>query len=236
MRLLLTRPEPENERAAALLRQRGHEVLLSPLLHMEAIQTNLGDGPWVALVITSINAARVIAAHPQFERLKKLPLFAVGGRSAEAARVVGFEKVTSAEGDARELVRLISERLPHTDLPLLYLTGEDRAADLAADLAPEGLVVHTVAIYRAAKATNFSPDAHAALAAGTIGGVLHFSRRSAEAYLECAAAGDLLAQALAPSHYCLSQQVAEPLAAARAKKVRIAARPNEAALLDLIRR
>lgn len=236
MRLLVTRPEPDNERTAVRLRQRGHEVLLAPLLHMEAIQTNLGDGPWVAAVITSINAVRAIAAHPQFERLKKLPLFAVGGRSADAARAAGFAQVTSAAGDARDLVRLISERLPHTELPLLYLAGEDRAADLAAELAPEGLVMHTVAIYRAAKVSSFSPQVHAALAEGTIGGVLHFSRRSVETYLVCAAAADLSGQALAPAHYCLSQQVAAPLAAAGAGKIRIAARANEAALLDLIRR
>lgn len=235
MRLLITRPEPDNERTAALLRQRGHEVVLAPLLHMEAVQINLGDGPWVALVITSINAARTIARHPQFGRLKKLPVFAIGGRSAEAARGAGFANVVSAGGDARDLVRVISERLPHTDLPLLYLAGEDRATDIAADLAPQGLVVHTVDIYRAAKATSFSPDSHAALAAGTIGGVLHFSRRSVETYLDCAGAGDLLAAALVPAHYCLSQQVAEPLAAAGAKNIRIAARPNEAALLDLVR-
>lgn len=236
MRLLVTRPEPDNERTAALLRQCGHEVVLAPVLHMEAVQTNLGDGPWVALVITSINAARAIAGHPQFARLKKLPVFAVGGRSADAARVAGFSNVVAADGDAHDLVRLISERLPHTDLPLLYLAGEDRAADIATELATEGLVVHTVAVYRAAKATSFSPDAHAGLAAGTIAGVLHFSQRSVDTYLHCARAGDLLAAALAPSHFCLSQQVAAPLAAAGAKKIRIAARPNEAALLDLVRR
>jgi uroporphyrinogen-III synthase len=235
VRLLVTRPEPDNERTSALLRQRGHEAVLAPLLHMEAVQTNLGEGPWVALVITSINAARAIAAHPQFARLKKLPLFAVGGRSADAARMAGFVNVVIAGGDARDLVRLISERLPHTDLPLLYLAGEDRAADIAADLAPQGLVVHTVAIYRAAKATSFPPETHAALAAETIDGVLHFSRRSVETYLDCARASDLLAESLAPSHYCLSQQVAEPLVAAGAKKIRIAARPHETALLDLIR-
>jgi uroporphyrinogen-III synthase len=236
VRLLVTRPEPDNLRTAALLRQRGHEVVLAPLLHMEPTQTNLGDGPWVAIVITSINAVRAIAAHPQFERLKKLPLFAVGGRSADAARVSGFAQVVSAGGDARDLVRVISERLPHTDLPLLYLAGEDRAANIAADLAPEGLVMHTVAVYRAAKTTCLPPDAHAAIADGTIDGVLHFSRRSVETYLDCAGVAGLLAQALAGSHYCLSQQVSEPLAAAGAGNIRIAARPNETALLDLIGR
>lgn len=236
MRVLVTRPEPENERSAAQLRQRGHEAVLAPLLRMEPLDTPLGNGPWVAVVITSINAARAIATHPQLGRIKALPLFAVGRRSAEAARVAGFADVVSAEGDATDLVRLISGRLPHTELPLLYLAGEERAADIAAELAPEGLVVHTAVVYRAAKVASFPRDAHSELMAGTIDGVLHFSRRSAETYLQCAQAAGLLAAALAPSHFCLSRQVAEPLAAGGALSIRVAPRPNERALLDLVGR
>ena len=36
MRLLVTRPEPDNERTAAALRALGHEVMLAPLLAIEA--------------------------------------------------------------------------------------------------------------------------------------------------------------------------------------------------------
>jgi uroporphyrinogen-III synthase len=65
--------------------------------------------------------------------------------------------------------------------------------------------------------------------------VLHFSRRTAETYFGCASAAGMSDKALAPVHYCLSQQVAEPLAAAGARAIRIADRPNEAALIDLIK-
>lgn len=236
MRVLVTRPEPENERTAALLRQRGHGLVLAPLLRMEALDASLGNGPWVAVVITSINAARAIATHPHLGRIKSLPLFAVGRRSADAARAAGFADVVSADGDAADLVRLISGRLPHTELPLLYLAGEERAADIAAELAPEGLVVHTAVVYRAAKVASFPRDALSELMAGTIEGVLHFSRRSADTYLQCADAAGLLGPALAPSHYCLSRHVAEPLAAAGASSIRVAPRPNERALLDLVGR
>jgi len=37
MRLLVTRPEPDNERTAAALRSMGHAVVLSPLLHIETV-------------------------------------------------------------------------------------------------------------------------------------------------------------------------------------------------------
>jgi uroporphyrinogen-III synthase len=44
----------------------------------------------------------------------------------------------------------------------------------------------------------------------------------------------MLDSALAPLHYCLSAQVAEPLAAAGARQIRVASRPEEAALIALI--
>ncbi len=88
-------------------------------------------------------------------------------------------------------------------------------------------------VYRAAMALGFPPAVRAALVAGRLDGVLHFSRRSAEAYLDCARTAGALDRALAAVHSCLSRQVAEPLMAAGAAKVRIAARPEEAALIDV---
>jgi uroporphyrinogen-III synthase len=165
-----------------------------------------------------------------------LPVFAVGRRTAAAARAAGFLDVTAAGGDVRELVTCLREwaRNDASRDPLLYLAGEDRSGDLAGALAADGRIVHTVVVYRAVKTDKFPPPVAAALAAGQIDGVLHFSRRSAEAYLDCARAAALLDQALAVTHYCLSAQIAEPLAAAGAKSIHIAARPDEAALLELI--
>ncbi len=97
-----------------------------------------------------------------------------------------------------------------------------------------GQSVTTVVVYRAIKADKFPPAAAAALAAGQIEGVLHFSRRSAEAYIDCARAGGILAQALAVTHFCLSAPIAEPLTAEGAKRIRIAARPEEGALIELV--
>jgi uroporphyrinogen-III synthase len=89
-------------------------------------------------------------------------------------------------------------------------------------------------VYRAVKAERFAPPVAAALGAGALDGVLHFSARTAEVYLACAAHADLRGQALALMHYCLSRQVAAPLTAAGAAAVWVAARPDEAALLELV--
>jgi uroporphyrinogen-III synthase len=88
-------------------------------------------------------------------------------------------------------------------------------------------------VYRAVTAP-FPPELIAALEAGDVQAVLHFSRRSADNYLTGAKAAGIAEQALAVRHYCLSEQVAEPLQAAGAKRVTVAPRPQEAALIELL--
>jgi uroporphyrinogen-III synthase len=232
MRLLVTRPEPDAQRTAAALRQRGHEVSIASLLRIEAVAADLGPGPWDALVMTSANSCRATANHPRRSELVARPVFVVGQHSAVAAHAAGFTDVTSVDADAKELARLLTSRFSERGRRLLYLAGEDRAADLAADLASQGILMKTAVIYRAVKVADFPPPARHALEAGQIDGVLHFSRRTAEAYLSCAVG--ILDRALAPFHYCLSPQVARPLMQAGAATVRVAARPDETSLVELV--
>jgi uroporphyrinogen-III synthase len=232
VRLLVTRPEPDGERTAQGLHARGHDVVLAPLLRMEAIDFVLADEAYGAVVMTSANAARAVAVHSARARLTVLPAFTVGRHTAEAARAAGFGDVTSADGDKSDLIRLLGERLPQNGRPSLYLAGEDRSGELA--LA--GVTVRTVVVYRTVAAERFPPDVATALARGEIDGVLHFSRRSAQAYVDCAKCGGIVEAALAVRHFCLSRQVSEPLAAAAAAEIRIAPRPEETALIDLVGR
>jgi uroporphyrinogen-III synthase len=233
VRLLLTRPEPDAQRTATALRAQGHDVIAAPLLRIEPVaDAKIGKGPWAAILITSANAANAIVAHASVTPLRALPVFAVGRRSAEAMAAAGFADVTSADGDVSDLARLVAARMPPA-APLLYLAGEDRSGDLAGELRARGFAVEITIIYRAVAATGLPPAAADALASG-IDGVLHFSRRSAEAYVDAARAAGLLANALKPVHFCLSAQIAEPLAQARAADIRIAERPNEAVLIALI--
>jgi uroporphyrinogen-III synthase len=233
VRLLLTRPEPDAQRTAAALRAQGHDVIIAPLLRIAPVtDAQIGEGPWAAILITSANAAQAVAAHARVTPLRALPVFAVGRRSADAMTTAGFSDVTSADGDVSNLAQLVAARLQPA-ARLLYLAGEDRAGDLAGDLRTYGFAVETTMIYRAIAATVLPPAAAEALASG-IDGVLHFSRRSAEVLVDAARAAGVLESALRAAHFCLSAQVAEPLAQAGAADIRVAERPNEAVLLALI--
>jgi uroporphyrinogen-III synthase len=231
MHLLVTRPEVDAKRTAQVLRARGHAVSLAPVLHIVMIDAPLGNGPFAALVMTSANAARAIERHARGAELRTLPVFTVGAHTEAAARAAGFARVTSADGGLPDLVRLIAAELPLGRL--LYLAAEDRAGDLAGDLAAHGFTVDTHVIYRMIANPALPQDLRGALHE-RLDGVLHYSRRSAEIFLAGARTAGVLETALALTHYCLSDDIAASLRAAGAGMVKIAAQPNEAALMELL--
>jgi uroporphyrinogen-III synthase len=235
MRLLVTRPEPEGARTAALLRARGHEVLAMPLLRIEAIpDADLGAGPWAAVLLTSANAVRAVAGHRRFGELAGMPAYVVGARTKTAAAGAGFALVRSANGELADLVRLVVANPPEPGKPLLYLAGEERAGDLAAALLAHRLRVETAVVYRAVMVADLAPEARDALAAGRIDAVLHYSARSAVAFLAATRAAGIGDLSIKIKHLCLSSQVAMPLVAAGAAAVEVARAPTEHALLECI--
>ena len=118
--------------------------------------------------------------------------------------------------------------------PLLYLAGSDRARDLAGDLSAAGLRVETAEVYRAIAATALPGAVVEALRSGALDGVLHYSRRSAAIFVDCAEASGVTDRIRALSHYCLSARAAEPLKTVGAADIRIAAHPDEASLLAFL--
>jgi uroporphyrinogen-III synthase len=159
-------------------------------------------------------------------------LIAVGDRSAAAARDAGFTDVTSAGGTAVDLAALVALRCAG-ERPLLYLAGAHRSVDLTATLA--GVTPVEMRVIYHAVGNPILPAAVAdALRQGTLKGVLHFSRRTAQIYLDAATRAGLYDAALTPAHYCLSARIAEPLAAAGAASIRIAERPTENSLISLL--
>lgn len=233
VRILITRPAPDAARSAAALRARGHDTIVAPLLNIEHLpEAELGEGPWSAILVTSANAAAAIAAHRRHHELHGIPVLTVGRYSAQAMRDAGFTDVSSSDGDVAALAALVAARVK-PGMSLLYLAGAERSGDLAGALREQNLAAHTAVIYRAVAAKNLPAEAAAALTAG-IDGVLHYSRRSAEAYIAAARRADLAKAAVAdPIHFCLSAAIAAPLLAAGATDVRVAPKPDEPALLAL---
>lgn len=232
MRILVTRPEPEAARTAARLSGLGHDPVLAPLFAPEAVKADLAVTA-DALAVTSPRTVAFLGP-PVIARFRARPVFAVGDRTAEALRVAGFADVRSAAGAIGDLAALIvaSDLAPGT--VILSPGGEARAGDLAGALAGHGLVVEARAVYRMVALPALPETAVAALTAGTLDAVLHYSPNAATAFLRLAGAAGLASRLARLRHVCLSDAVAEPLRALGLPDVTVAAAPHEDALIAAI--
>ena len=241
MAVLVTRPHPDDEATAAALRARGFEVLCAPMLRFEPVKfSDDDDASYGAVIVTSANALRAIASQLAGSRLVKLPLFAVGEHTAAAAREAGFTSVMAAKGGASALRDLVLASVKAKQLKkastLLYLAGADLARDLAGELGEKGFTVVTHTTYRMVPVSSLPPEICEAFVAHQIEAVLHYSRRSARAFLEAARSGGVEISALALPQCCISAAVAAVLRDAGATHVMASAQADENALFEALER
>ncbi len=218
------------KKTAALLRARGHDPLVAPLLrvrfhdghalHLEGVQ---------AILATSANGVRAFARRTS---RRDFPVFAVGSQTAEAARDAGFTEIRNADGNAETLGAAVRGWAKPQDGTLLHAAGAQAEGRLAGLLRSAGFSVRTEVLYDVPAAEDFPNAARAALEAGALDAVLLYSARSAEAFAACAAKAGLQAACARLLACCISEAAAKPLAGLAFKAVRIAARPNQSALLD----
>lgn len=214
MRLWVTRTAPAAHETAARLAALGHTPVVVPLLVVRALPLTDRVPTHAALAFTSRNAV-VLWSGQDPDRSR--PVYCVGDATADAARAAGYTDVHSASGDVRDLAALIRPDAPG---PVLAPGPARLAADLAALVGSE-TPVHTLAVYETVEANDPPPDA--------FDGVLFHSPRAAAAFADrhAGTASGRLAFAMSPA-------VAAPLEALGFSEVRIAARPDEQALIDTL--
>jgi uroporphyrinogen-III synthase len=227
-RIWVTRASPGAEATAARLQALGFEALVDPLLTVRDLSPAIDLTGVAALAFTSVNGVAAFARlHADRTRL----VFAVGGRTALAARQAGFADVVSADGDVEALAALIVGRAVGLGGAVLHPAALEPAGDLVSPLVAAGLSARRLAVYETvvrapSPATLAGLDALEAV-------LLHSPRgaRTLSGLLEGRPAPRLRA-------LCLSAAVAEPLAAlvrtGGLASVAFAPHPTETALLDLL--
>jgi uroporphyrinogen-III synthase len=179
------------------------------VLALVRVGAAVNPGQAQALVATSAHAFEAISAD-EASSLAHLPLFVVGARTAEAAERVGLAAPRVTAAQVSGLAAQMGPALP-TGAKLLYLAGRDRKPDLEEALADQGFEIAAAVVYEAQALQDLSQDVAAALRRGEAQAVLHFSRRSAQLFLNCAARAGLSDEAARLRHICISQDAATPL-------------------------
>jgi len=230
MRILVTRPLEDGAEIARLLAARGHQALLAPLL-----EPRFPDGPLLeegsildgveAILATSANGIRALGRRTA---RREFSIFAVGPQTADEARRAGFSNVRSADGDAKALAEA-TRGWAVPGATLLHVCSEDAPGTLSNQLGAGGFTVRRCALYTIEPATHLPPEAESALQNRTLDAAMFFSPRTARIFAQLAKA--LPTDGL--TALCISQATADALAPLAFAQVKVAARPNQDAMLAL---
>jgi len=229
MRILITRPQEDAARFAELLRGRGHDSLCASLLSVRFF-----DGPELtfhnvsAILATSANGMRAFSRRTDRRDLK---ILAVGPQTADAARKSGFEDVECADGDASTLAEAVFNWVKPQDGVLLHAASADNEGQLKKLLAEEGYTVDVIVLYEVVAVHKLPTAAREALFAHTLDAAVVFSPRSAMALRDCVQRAGLDEACKQIAAVCISKATAEALAPLSFRRVVIAARPNQEAML-----
>jgi uroporphyrinogen-III synthase len=228
MQVLITRPLADGEDTARQLALRGHQGVVAPLLTVRFL-----EGPEVglegiqAILATSANGVRALARRTP---RRDVALFAVGPQTAAEAQGQGFESVRSAEGDAAALALAAARWTEPGRGALLQVAGEGNDAKLVQQLP--GFRVRQEILYAVERVENMPQAAAAGLREGRFDAALFYSPRSAAAFRACVLQEKLPVENLLAA--CISAATTAALGPLSFRDLRIAAKPNQAALLKLL--
>ena len=175
--LAIIRPQPGNDATAAQARALGWDVMAVPLFAVAPVAWDLPDIRYDALLLGSANTLR--HGGEALDRLRHLPVYAVGERTAEQARHHGFTVAHSGKGGLAKLLPVLETH--HRGAPL-WLSGQD-----VVPLPLQGPAVTRIAVYDSAALPM--PAAMAEILQNPAIILLHSARAAMHLRAECTAAG-----------------------------------------------
>lgn len=232
VRVLVTRPEPGASRTARRLEDQGFQPLLLPLTRTQALPVDALPGDVAAVAITSANAIRhapreIVAA------LAALPCHAVGARTAQAALAAGFLSVDEGPGTAEALADALAGSL--SGQSVVYLCGRVRLPAFEARLSSAGVDVRAVETYDTIGIDYADAAVLERLPGRPVDIALVYSARAGAAIRELASRPALRGLFETTRFLALSDRVAAALGDIAGTDIRVAARPDEDALIALLR-
>jgi len=214
--ILILRPEPGASATAARARTLRLEPVVAPLFEVRPLAWEPPDPAGLdAVMLTSGNAPRL--AGDGMTPFLRLPCYAVGEATADAARAAGFRDVRAGPADGAALLEAMAGDGIGT---AFHPCGRDRTG-----LRHRAIDLRDVPVYAADAVDRLPAAARAALDAGALA-LLH-SPRAAALF------ADLVGEDRAGVRIAAISEAAATAAGEGWQAVEVAARPRDQALLEL---
>lgn len=232
MRVIVTRPEPDAYRFAALCVKAGIDPVIAPVMEISFLKKNVDLSGAGALAFTSANGVRAFAAN---NAERNLPVFSVGSVTAEAAREAGFNSIEIAEGDVASLAALVARHKQSIDGEVLHIAGSSRAGDLIALLDDHGVSARREVLYEARALETLSVSACDAITNDPPAEwAAFFSPRTARIFLALAEKAGIAPRLKKMNAACLSEAVAAEASAVPWRSVQVAKEGTAEGIIALL--
>lgn len=235
--VLVTRPIEDFPATRDALAALGFAALACPCQRIEARPPATPPGPAQGLLLTSRNAPRVLSALPAWQAL---PAYCVGDATAAVARRAGWKNPVSANGDARDLARLVRRQLDPAAGALLLATAEGAGQRLTAMLRAAKFRVRRRVVYGVRAVPALPRAALSALAMGRVCAVLFHAAGAAKIFSASIRTAGLADSLRNVEAFTISKSAAAALARVSGdqtwRRIQWPTRPTEAGMLAALSR
>jgi len=227
-RVLITRPEPGASQTARRLIALGFVPVVAPVLSIIAREVSVPGGV-AATLLTSRNA---IAACPPW--LRDRMVFAVGTATATRAIEAGFSRVFNADGDAIALAKLVADTLSPADGNVFLPVAQGQGTELADSLRRQGFHVVRRVAYQAARLPVLPETAATHLRQSQLSAALFFSGETSRHFARLLREAKLIDAVRDVEAVSISERAAVALTSLPWRRISVASKPNQDAMLVLL--
>ncbi len=195
---LLTRSEKSSQKNLSSITQ--PLFLISRIDNLQPINQELQ-----AVLITSSAA---VFALKKLAVKKDVLVLAVGKKTADEVKKLGYKNVLFANNSAASLLDLALNNVKNKDL-IIYLAGEKITLDLAEKLSKQNFNAQKIVVYKTIEIEKFSGTTIDEIKIGNVGEVWIYSKNSLRIFYKLAQKHNLLECLSEIKILCLSQEIAE---------------------------
>ena len=181
MHILLTRPIEDSKELIIKLNNLGHKVSHLPVINVVGEEyRDFSEEEFKGIIFTSSNAVKNL----NLKNINKnIQCFCVGSATERTARINGFQKVYSADGNVSNLKEIIIQNYNTKNEKLIYVSGEIITTNLDKDLISEGYNVDRIINYKVLPVENLDLKFLEKLKSSIPEIVFIYSQNSAKSFL-----------------------------------------------------
>jgi len=181
MHILLTRPIEDSKELIIKLNNLGHKVSHLPVINVVGEEyRDFSEEEFKGIIFTSSNAVKNL----NLKNINKnIQCFCVGSATERTARINGFQKVYSADGNVSNLKEIIIQNYNAKNEKLIYVSGEIITTNLDKDLISEGYNVDRIINYKVLPVENLDLKFLKELKSSIPEVVFIYSQNSAKSFL-----------------------------------------------------